>query len=132
MKYALWTAQVLLAALFVFGGVAKLAMPIEEITAAVPLPAWFIQFIAVAEILGAIGLILPSALRIYPVLTPVAAMGLVVIMVGAVVTTVVTMDVPSAAFPLVTGLVAAFVAYGRLRVAPQYNSARLITQLAAS
>ena len=132
MKYALWTAQILLAALFVFGGAAKLAMPIEEITAAVPLPGWFIQFIAVAEILGAVGLILPSALRIYPVLTPLAAMGLVVIMVGAVVTTIVTMDVPSGAFPLVIGLVAAFVAYGRLRVAPQYNSARLITQLAAS
>jgi hypothetical protein len=107
-------------------------MPIEEITAAVPLPGWFIQFIAVAEILGAVGLILPSALRIYPVLTPVAAMGLVVIMIGAVVTTIVTMDVPSATFPFVTGLVAAFVAYGRLHLAPQYSSPRLVTQPAAA
>ena len=133
MKYALWTTQVLLAALFVFGGVAKLAMPIEEMTAAVPLPGWFIQFIAVAEILGAVGLILPSLLRIYPALTPIAAMCLVVIMVGAVSITIATMDVPSATFPFVTGLLLAFVAYGRLRLAPQQPaSGRLVAQPVAA
>ena len=132
MKYALWTTQVLLAALFVFGGIAKLTMPIEEITAAVPLPGWFIQFIAVAEVLGAIGLVLPSLLRIYPVLTPIAAMCLVVIMVGAVSITIATMDVPSATFPFVTGLLLAFIAYGRLRVAPQASAARLMAQPVAA
>jgi hypothetical protein len=132
VKYALWTVQVLLAALFVFGGAAKLAMPIEEITASVPLPGWFIQFIAVAEIFGAVGLILPSLLRIYPVLTPIAAWCLVVIMIGAVVTTIVTMDVPSATFPFVTGLFLTFVAYGRSRLAPQCSAARLMPLPAAA
>jgi hypothetical protein len=107
-------------------------MPIEEITAAVPLPGWFIQFIAVAEILGAVGLILPSLLRIYPALTPIAAMCLTIIMVGAVSITIATMDVPSATFPFVTGLLLAFVAYGRLRVAPQSSSPRLVAQPVAA
>jgi hypothetical protein len=132
VKYAVWTTQILLAALFVFGGVAKLAMPIEEITASVPLPGWFIQLIAVAEVLGAVGLILPSLLRIYPVLTPIAAMCLAVIMVGAVSITIATMDVPSATFPFVTGLLLTFVVYGRLRLAPRSSSPRLVAQPAAA
>ena len=131
MKYALWTVQVLLAALFVFGGAAKLSMPIEEITAMVPLPGLFIQFISVAEVLGGFGLILPGLLRIQPILTPLAALGLVVIMIGATVLTIVMMDVPSAAFPFVTGLLAAFVAYGRLHLAPQTSAPRLIPQTAS-
>src|SRR5215212_2052263 len=124
MKYALWTVQVLLAALFLFGGLVKLTMPIEEMTAVVPLPGLFIQFIAVCEVLGAIGLIVPGLTRIQPILTPIAAAGLVLIMVGATVITAVTMDVPSAAMPFVTGLLATFVAYGRLRVAPQSATTR--------
>ena len=101
MKYALWTVQVLLAALFLFGGVVKLTMPIEEMTAVVPLPGLFIQFIAVCEVLGSIGLVIPGLTRIQPILTPIAAAGLVIIMVGATVITAVTMDVPSAVFPFV-------------------------------
>jgi len=124
MKYALWTVQALVAALFLFGGVVKLTMPIEEMTAVVPLPGLFIQFIAVCEVLGAVGLILPGLTRIQPVLTPIAAAGLVIIMIGATVITAVTMDVPSAAFPFVTGLFASFVAYGRLRLAPQTSAVR--------
>ena len=66
MKYALWTLQALLAALFLFGGVVKLSMPIEDLTAAMPLPALFIQFISVCEILGAIGLIGLAAAAFLP------------------------------------------------------------------
>jgi hypothetical protein len=132
MKYALWTVQALLAALFLFGGVVKLTMPIEEMTAVLPLPGIFIQFIAVCEVLGAIGLIVPGLTRIQPILTPIAAAGLVLIMVGATVITVVTMDVPSAAMPFVTGLLATFVAYGRLRLAPQSGTARRLILQSAS
>jgi hypothetical protein len=82
------------------------------------LPGPFLRFVAIAELLGAIGLILPALLRIRPELTPLAAAGLVVIMVGAVVTTVSTVGVAAALLPLVTGGVAAFVAYGRWRLAP--------------
>ena len=118
MTYALWIVQGLLAALFLFGGAVKLTMPIEELTAQVPVPGLFIQFISVAEILGAIGLVLPALLRIRPGLTPLAAAGLVVIMIGATILTVATMGAGPALFPLVTGLLAAFVAYGRWRLAP--------------
>ena len=104
-------------------------MPIDELTAAVPLPGLFIQFIAVCEVLGAMGLILPGLTRIQPILTPIAAVGLVIIMIGATLITAVTMDVPSAAFPFVTGLLATFVAYGRFRLAPQTGmSRRLVLQ----
>ena len=118
MTYALWIVQGLLAALFLFAGGMKLVLPIEELTAQTPLPGLFVQFIGVAEVLGALGLILPGLLRIRPGLTPLAAAGLVIIMIGATVVTVVLMDAALALMPLVVGLLAAFVAYGRWRLAP--------------
>ena len=118
MNKALWIVQVMLACLFLFGGVVKLIMPIEEITKQVPLPGLFMRFIAVCETLGAIGLILPGLLRIRPGLTPLAAAGLVIIMVGATIITLVTGGGAAALLPLVVGLLAAFVAYGRWRAAP--------------
>ncbi|HWH78696.1 MAG TPA: hypothetical protein VNT76_15050, partial [Candidatus Binatus sp.] len=65
-----------------------------------------------------LGLVLPWLLRIRPGLTPLAAAGLVIIMIGAVVTTVATMGVVTALLPLITGILAAFVAYGRWRMTP--------------
>lgn len=124
MTYALWIVQVLLAALFLFGGVVKLTMPVEELTAQVPVPGLFMQFISLAEIVGAVGLILPAALRIRPGLTPLAAACLVVIMIGATTITLATLGAEMALFPLVTGLLAAFVAYGRWRLAPIRPSQR--------
>src|SRR4051794_18038160 len=114
MNRALWIVQGLLAALFLFGGAVKLMIPIEEMTAQMPLPGAFIQFIGVAEILGALGLVLPWALRILPGLTPLAASGLVIIMIGATTLTAMGVgggDAASALFPGVVGLLAAFVAY---------------------
>ena len=133
MNRALWIVQGLLAALFLFGGTVKLMIPIEEMTAQMPLPGPFIQFIAIAEVLGALGLILPWALRILPGLTPLAASGLVIIMIGATTLTAMGVgggDPVSALFPGVTGLLAAFVAYGRSRSAPRRRSARRQTVLA--
>lgn len=118
MNVALWIVQGLLAALFVFGGGMKLVLPIERMTDPVALPGLFLRFIGVCELLGGIGLILPSLLRIRPGLTPLAASGLVVIMIGAVVISVIYMGVASALIPLVVGILAAFVAYGRSRLAP--------------
>jgi hypothetical protein len=118
MSVALWCLQVLLALVFLFAGGMKLVMPIEELTAQMPLPGPFIQFIGVAEVCGALGLVLPGLLRIRPGLTPLAAAGLAIIMVGAVVVTLATMGTVLALIPLVVGLLAAFVAYGRWRLAP--------------
>jgi uncharacterized membrane protein YphA (DoxX/SURF4 family) len=119
MTYALWIFQGLLALLFLFAGVAKLIMPIEEMTKDVPMPGAFLRFIAVAEVLGAIGLVLPSLLRIKPGLTPLAAAGLAIIMIGATVVTLTYMGITMALVPLVVGVLLVFVAYGRWRVAPQ-------------
>jgi uncharacterized membrane protein YphA (DoxX/SURF4 family) len=120
MNYALWIVQGLLALIFLFAGGIKLVMPIDELMAQMPLPlpGLFVQFIGVAEVLGALGLILPGLLRIRPGLTPLAAAGLVVIMIGATAYTLAAGDVAPALIPLVVGLFAAFVAYGRWRLVP--------------
>src|SRR5919198_3510136 len=118
--YALWTIQGLLALLFLFAGGMKLAMSSDDLAAAMalPLPIAFVRFIGVCEVLGALGLVLPGVFRIRTDLTPLAAEGLIVIMIGAVTPTVATMDASMAILPLVVGVLAATVAYGRTRVAP--------------
>jgi uncharacterized membrane protein YphA (DoxX/SURF4 family) len=115
----LWILQVLLAVLFLFAGVMKFVMPIEEMTKQIALPGLFLHFIGVAEILGAIGLILPGILRIRTGLTPLAAAALVVIMVGATVVNLMTGQQGGALTTVVVGLLLALVAYRRWRVAPR-------------
>ena len=121
MIYALWIIQGLLAALFLFAGGTKLVLPLDVLMSMgspnqIQLPGWFVRFIGVVEVLGALGLILPGLLRIRPGLTPLAAAGLVIIMIGATVLTLVADGVAPALIPLVVGLLAAFVAYGRWRL----------------
>ena len=118
MNLALWIVQVLLALLYLFSGGLKLVLPLEKLTGPVALPGLFIRFIGVCEMLGALGLILPGLLRIRTGLTPLAAAGLVIIMIGATAITLMGGDVVTAAIPLVVGILAAFVAYGRWRLAP--------------
>jgi uncharacterized membrane protein YphA (DoxX/SURF4 family) len=113
MNIALWIVQALLAALFVFSGSMKFIMSVEEMTKQMPMPVWFLHFIGVAEILGGIGLVLPWLLRIKPMLTPLAAVGLLIIMIGAVVVTLMTPDRAMAVVPAVVGVCLAFVAWGR-------------------
>lgn len=123
IHYVLWVLQVLLAALFIFAGAMKFVMPYEEMvkqanaTNSPVFPHAFLLFIGAAEFLGGLGLILPSALRIKPSLTPLAAAGLLIIMIGAVVTTL-PAGFAMAATPLIAGLLLAFVAYGRWKLAP--------------
>ena len=119
MTNALWVVQGLLALLFLFTGGMKLILPVEEMTRQMPqmpLPGPFLRFIGVAEVLGAMGLILPGLLRIRPGLTSLAAAGLVVIMIGATVVTLAGGAVATALIPLVVGFLAAFVAWGRWRL----------------
>src|SRR3989339_1309178 len=104
MPYALWIVQGLLALIFLFAGGMKLVLPLEELTGPMPLPGLFMRFIGVAEVLGAIGLILPGLLRIRPGLAPLAAAGLVIIMIGATVTTLAGGDVAMALISVVGGL----------------------------
>jgi hypothetical protein len=118
---ALWIVQGLLAALFLFAGGMKLVMPIEALAGPVPLPGLFIRFIGVVEVAGGLGLILPWALRIRPALTPLAAVGLVIVMIGAIVINVMGGLVALALVPLLVGVLAGWVAYGRRSTAPTFS-----------
>jgi hypothetical protein len=118
MNRVLWIVQGLLAALFLWAGGFKLLAPLEQMAGPIALPGWFLRFIGLAEALGALGLILPGLFRVRTGLTPLAAAGLVVIMIGATVLTLATAGLAMALVPLVVGLLCAFVAYGRWRVAP--------------
>jgi uncharacterized membrane protein YphA (DoxX/SURF4 family) len=117
-NYALWTVQWLLALLFLWAGAVKLVLPPEMFKGPVELPGLFVRFIGVAETLGAIGLILPWLLRIQPVLTPLAAGGLVIIMIGATVITLMGGGGASALIPMTVGILAVTIAYSRGRATP--------------
>jgi hypothetical protein len=123
VNVVLWIVQALLAALFVFAGGMKLIMPIEEMTKQIAMPGAFLRFIGVAELLGGLGLVLPGVVGIRHGLTSLAAAGLVIIMIGATVISL-QLGVAMAVLPFVVGVLAAFVAYGRWRVAPYRASRR--------
>ena len=122
MNVALWIVQVLLGLLFIFAGGMKLVLPLDQLTGPVALPGAFMRFIGVAELAGGLGLILPGLFRIRPGLTPLAAAGLVIIMIGAVVITLIGREVMAAVISLVVLILAAFVAYGRWKLAPLSRS----------
>ena len=115
MSATLWAVQGVLTFLFLFTGGVKLILPIAALQAQLPfpLPGLFIRVIGVIEVAGALGVLLPSLTRIKPVLTPLAASGLALEMVGATSITALSMGVGPALMPLLVGLLAAWVAYGR-------------------
>lgn len=111
----LWIAQSVLAAIFLFAGGFKLVLPAAALAAQSHMPGAFIKFIGVCETLGALGLILPGLLHIQERFTSLAASGLVVIMIGAVVTTILQGQGPAALLPALVGTIAVYVARGRAR-----------------
>jgi hypothetical protein len=123
MNILLWILQILLALLFLFAGVTKLVLPMEMLMAnaspnAVALPGQFIRFIGLVEVLGGLGLVLPGVFHKRPDLVPLAAAGLVIVMIGAVVVTIMGDGVAFAIPPFVIGLLCAFIAYGRWKLRP--------------
>jgi uncharacterized membrane protein YphA (DoxX/SURF4 family) len=118
MNIVLWIIQILLVLLFLFAGGTKLFMSEAALKQMAPpnsimLPILFLRFIGLCEVLGALGLILPGITRIRRGLTPLAACGLLIIMIGAVVITVMGLGAAAAITPLVAGVLCAVVAYGR-------------------
>lgn len=122
MNRVLWIVQGLLALVFLASGGMKLVLPLDALKGPVALPGLFLRFIGVCEVLGAIGLILPRLLWIRPGLTPLAAAGLVIIVTGATVITVMGGSIAVALIPLTVGVLAGFVAYGRWRLVPGLGS----------
>ncbi|HEY9773097.1 MAG TPA: DoxX family protein [Planktothrix sp.] len=119
LNIALWSGQILLAAMFGMAGFMKATQPIDHLAAMLPfvtqVPEGLVRFIGVAELAGAAGLILPVALRIVPVLTPLAASGLVVVMVLAAGFHISRGEIGNVPINFILGSIAAFVAWGRFR-----------------
>ena len=116
MNIVLWVLQILLAVAFFAHGCLFLWPPasvVEQMNAL--LPRWFQLFLGVAEILGAVGLILPGLTRILPWLVTWAAGGIMIVMVSATAWHVVRGEISSAAVTLVLLVMATFVAYQRQR-----------------
>ena len=117
MNIALWIVQGLLAIAFLMAGFMKISRPKDQLAG---MMAWVedfsqtqIRLIGVAEILGAAGLTLPMITGILPILTPIAAVGFVVLMLGATATHLRRGESQMMMMNIVLGLMAAFVAYGR-------------------
>ena len=119
---SLWVVQVLLAAMFGMAGFMKMTLPIADLAEKMVwpgvLPAELVRFIGLSEFAAAVGLILPAATRIKPVLTPLAAVGLVVVMVLAAIFHASRGEFGALPINFLYGAVAAFVAWGRFRKAP--------------
>ena len=118
METALWTAQVLLAAIFLTTGLTKLTQPRAQLAAgpmswAADVTDAEFRAVGLLEVLGALGLVLPGALGIAPVLTPVAAVGLALTMVGAIATHVRMGETDRLAVPIVLLALTLFVAVER-------------------
>jgi uncharacterized membrane protein YphA (DoxX/SURF4 family) len=117
METALWIAQGLLAAIFLVTGMTKLTQPRLKMAAgpmrwAADVTDGQFRAIGLVEVVGAIGLILPAALGIAPLLTPLAAVGLVLTMVGAIRTHVRYAETDRLAVPVVVLALALLVAVG--------------------
>jgi len=123
LHISLWIAQAVLALAFGMAGIMKATMPIAELAAKLPwtpdVPLALVRLIGTAELLGAVGLILPAATRIRPGLTALAAAGLVMVMALALSFHAMRGELAQAApINLVLGGLAAFVAWGRFRNDP--------------
>jgi uncharacterized membrane protein YphA (DoxX/SURF4 family) len=119
MNIVLWILQVLLAVMYLWHGWLFLSPPAEmvEMLNATFAP-WFRQFIGVAEILAAFGLILPGLIRIQPWLTTAAAVGLMIVMASATVFHLMRGETGSAISGAVLFVLVTVVAYMRWRVKP--------------
>lgn len=117
MNVFLWIAAGVLAAMFLLAGGLKVARPKEKLASimewTVSVPEVQVKALGLVEVLGAIGLILPRALNIAPVLTPAAAVGCAIVMIGATIVHVRMEDYPGVGMPAVLLTLAVIVAAGR-------------------
>lgn len=122
MDIALWIIQILLALAFGLAGFMKLTQPKEKLAARM---GWvndfsptIVRLIGLVELLGGIGLVVPMATGILPFLTPIAAIGFVLDMLGAIATHLRRREYPMIIGNLVLLALALFVAYGRFALVP--------------
>ena len=123
MNIALWIISGLLAAAFLAGGAVKLTQPRERLAASgfgfvEDLSAGAVKAIGAVELLAGLGLVLPAAFDIAPVLVPLAALGLVLLMVGAMITHLRRHEASAVVVNLAILALAVFVAWGRFGPQP--------------
>ncbi|WP_100448710.1 DoxX family protein [Glycomyces xiaoerkulensis] len=118
MNVFLWILQIVLAAMFLMAGVMKLAQPREKLLGSMPVFETYspgtIKFIGIAEIAAAAGLILPPLIGLASVLAPLAALGIVVLMILAAMAHGRRKETPMITGNIVILVLAAIVAWGRL------------------
>ena len=122
LHVALWVVQGLLGAMFLAVGAMKATQPIAALVDTLgwpaAVPAALVRVIGVAEFRGGLGLILPAASRVKPMLTPLAGVGLAMVLVLAAIFHISRGELGALPLPLVLGGLAAFVAWGRAVKAP--------------
>ena len=122
LNIVLWTAQVILGGLFLTLGILKSVWPVEQLAALMPWTADvllnLVRFVGITETLGAVGLLAPSILRINPMITPLGATGIAVIMILSVPFHIYRGDGSQLGMNVLFLLMAVFIAWGRLIKVP--------------
>ena len=122
MNIVIWVIQLGLAVVFLLAGATKAFQPMVELNAQVPwtvgTPGWVPRLAGYSELAGALGLVLPSVLRIRPGLTPLAAAGLGLVMVLAAIFHLMRGEMQMIPVNLVLLVVSGFVYYGRSKLHP--------------
>ena len=122
MNIALWVIQALLALVFLGAGIRKVSQPIDKLKKDM---SWvegsspaIVRLVGILEILGGLGLILPAATRILPWLTPVAAIGLALTMIGAIIVHLRRKEASRLSIPVVLLILVLVIVYGRFVLLP--------------
>ena len=117
-----WVAQIILSASLIWAGGVKLFQPIGQLKTMWPwtgeVSPMFVKMTGIIDLLGALGLLLPALLRIKPVLTPVAALGIVLLMIVAGAFHILRGESEQIGVNIAFGIIAGFIAFARFRIAP--------------
>lgn len=128
MNVSLWAAPIVLAIAFGMAGISKSTSPIPELAAQLvwpgDIPEFLVRIAGISELAAAVGLLLPSLLRIKPKLTVWAATGLVMVMFLALIFHIARGEMFGIPINLGFGFLALFVAWGRMKKAPIYSKTK--------
>ena len=120
-----WILQILLGAMFLMTGLMKSFQPINELATSLPwvkdVSAGFVRFVGISELLAGLGLILPSVLKYKTFLTPLAALGIILIMIGAAAFHISRGETGVIGMNLILAVMALYVAWARHKKAPIYD-----------
>ncbi|HEY5005461.1 MAG TPA: DoxX family protein [Ktedonobacteraceae bacterium] len=122
MNIVLWVVQVLLAIAFLGVGFMKVSQPIDKLKTNM---GWvthttppIVRLVGALEILGGLGLLLPGLTHILPILTAIAALGLVLTMIGAAIVHIRLKETAALAAPIILLLLSLFIVIGRFAIVP--------------